>query len=183
MTPKIWSALSRASQHGMKAAVSRNKAGTICFEYRAIRALQSPRSLLTKGVPKDQSQLRNLLPFLAKLQKGSLPGIFIEKVNYVLQCAAVLLRRNRHLQRVILGVARCEGIHVIVGARDAIVVLLLGHVGGGGSGLGMVLVRVLLVHPGRVGLWILMVSVDVRVWHHLCDEGRRRSGRQARSLG
>ncbi len=36
----------------------------------------------------------------------------------------------------------------------------------------MVLVRrLLLVHPGRVGLGILVVSVDVRAWHHLRGGG------------
>jgi hypothetical protein len=32
----------------------------------------------------------------------------------------------------------------------------------------VVRVRWLLMHPGRVGLGILMMGIYVRIWHHLC---------------
>jgi hypothetical protein len=123
------------------------------------------RSCLTKRVPQDQGQLWNLFPLLAELQQRGFPGILVEEVGNVLEGTPVVLG-YRCLQSIVLRVGRCEVVHVVDGAGDTVVVLLLGHVGGGGGGLCMVLVRILLVHPGRIGLWILMVSVDVRVWHH-----------------
>ena len=68
-----------------------------------------------------------------------------------------------------------QGIDTIVGPGNAVVVLLLGNVGGGGGGgrLGMLaelVVGCLLMQPGRVGLGVLVMSVDVRVGHHLCGK-------------
>lgn len=129
-------------------------------------------------MPQDQSQLRDLLALLAELQQGSLPGVLVQQVGDVGQGAAIVLGDGvvDAAGAGILGTSavggRVEGVDVTVGvgAGEAIVVLLLGGRGGGCGGLlGVVLlVAGLLVHPGRVGLWVvLVVSVDVRIGHHL----------------
>ena len=121
-------------------------------------------------MPENERELGNLLALLAELQERSLSGILIEQVGNVLEGAAVVLRNNR-LEGILLCVAGGEGAHGVMGTGDAVVMLLLGNTGGLGLGLDVVLVRRLLVHPGRVGLRVLMMSVDVRTWHHLHGRG------------
>lgn len=132
-------------------------------------------------MPQDQSQLRNLLALLAQFKQSGLARVFIQKIGNILQSAPVIFR-HRGLKRCLLGMGLSQGIDTIVGAGNAVVVLLLGNVGSssGGGGLGMLAELVmgcLLVQPGRVGLGVLVVSVDVRVRHHLCGKtivGNRR---------
>lgn len=113
-------------------------------------------------MPQDERELGNLLALLAQLEQGALARVLIKKVGDVLQRPAVVLGYRR-LEGCLLGMALGEGANAVVGAGDAIVMLLLGDVGGSRGGLSMVLVRRLLVHPGRVGLGVLVVGVDVRV--------------------
>lgn len=60
-----------------------------------------------------------------------------------------------------------EGIHIVMCAGHAVIVLLLGNIGGGGGSLGVLVVGGLLVKPGRVGLGVLVVAVDMGILHHL----------------
>lgn len=126
---------------------------------------QSVQVVHTKRVPQDKGKLRDLLALLAELQQGRLAGALVEEIGYVLQCAAVVLRDR--LDGRLLHVAGIERVDVAVGTGEAAVVLLLGDIRGSGGGLGVVLVVGLLVDPGRVGLGILVMSVDMRVRHHL----------------
>lgn len=116
-------------------------------------------------MPQDKGKLRDLLALLAQFQQGRLAGALVEEIGYVLQGAAVVLRDR--LDGRLLHVAGIERVDVAVGTGEAAVVLLLGDIRGSGGGLGVVLVVGLLVDPGRVGLGILVMSVDMRVRHHL----------------
>lgn len=121
----------------------------------------------TKRVPQDEGKLWDLLALFAELQQGSLARVLVEQVGDVGHGAAVVL--GYVVVAAILGMGG-EVVGVGMGAGDAVVVLLLGDRGGGGSGLllGMLVVRGLLVHPRRVGLRVeLVMSVDVRRGHHL----------------
>lgn len=118
-------------------------------------------------MPQNQGQFGNLFPLLAKLQERSLPGILVQQIGNVLQRAAVVVR-NHGLNGIILRMGGGgEGIHIVVCAGHAVIVLLLGNIGGGGGGLGVLVVRGLLVKPGRVGLGVLVVAVDMGILHHL----------------
>ena len=70
-----------------------------------------------------------------------------------------------------------ESIGRVMGGGDVLVVLLLGGIcssSGSGGLLGALLVAVLLVHPSRLylGIVLLVVSVDVLSVHHLdCAQG------------
>lgn len=138
--------------------------------------------ILTERVPEDQGQFGDLLSLLAKLQQRSLPGIFIQQVGNVLKCTAVVVRDDG-LNGIILRVGGGgKGVHIVVCAGQTVVVLLLGNIGGGGSSLGMLMVRGLLVKPGRVGLGVLVVAVDMGILHHLglCVRERKNAGDGAR---
>lgn len=125
----------------------------------------------TKRVPQDKCQLGYLFPLLAELQQGRLARVLIKQIGDVLQCPSIVLRDGR-IQRALLRVALRQGIDAIVSASQAAVILLLGHIHSTlSSGLDVVLVRCLLVHPGRVRLGILVVAIYVRVGHHLVGGG------------
>lgn len=118
-------------------------------------------------MPEDQGQFGNLLSLLAELQERGLPGILIQQIGNILQCTAVVVRDHR-LNGIILRMGGGgEGIHIVMCAGHAVVVLLLGNIGGGGGSLGVLMVRGLLVKPGRVGLGVLVVAVDMGILHHL----------------
>ena len=117
-------------------------------------------------MPQNQGQLGNLLSFLAKLQERALARVLVQQVGDVLQRPTVVLGHGR-LESTLLGMGLGQDASGVVGAGNAVVVLLLGDIGSGGSSLGVVLVRRLLMHPGRVGLGVLVVAVDVWIGHHL----------------
>ena len=189
MTPGRESLLARVRTHGT------------CRARECRAAPRGAETRRTERMPQDQGELGHLLPLLAQLQQGGLARVLVEQVGDVLQRAAVVLG-HRGLERVVLGVGLGQGAETVVGAGEAVVVLLLSDTGGGGGGLGVVLVRRLLVHPGRLGLGILVVAVEVRIRHHFGDrplgadergelsgaaqlggEGETQAGRSRRGIG
>ena len=120
----------------------------------------------TERVPQNQRELGNLFSLFTELQERALARVLVQEIGNVLQRPAVVLGHGR-LEGIVLGMGLGHDAGGIVRAGNAIVVLLLSDVGSSGRSLGVVLVRRLLVHPGRVGLRILVVSVDVRIGHHL----------------
>lgn len=125
-------------------------------------------------MPEDQGQFGNLLSLLAKLQERGLPGVLVQQVGDVLQRPAVVVRDHRFNGIILRMGGSGEGIHIVMCAGHAVVVLLLGNIGGGGGSLGMLVVGSLLVKPGRVGLGVLVVAVDMRILHHLGNVFGRR---------
>ncbi len=119
-----------------------------------------------KGVPQDKRQLWDLLSLLAQLKEGSLSSILVQKIRNVGECSAVVLGHGAFALDVFLGMVRINAVHVAVGWHAAVVTLMGGICGGGGSGLGMLLVRGLLMNPSGLGVAILM-TIKVWVGHHL----------------
>lgn len=134
----------------------------------------------TKGVPQDQGKLRDLLPLLAELEESLLARVLVEKICDVLHGATVVLGHIGVLGAAIL-MDSIEGVGVVGGGRDAVVVSLLGGCGGGGgSSLLGVLVVVLGMHPGRRLLGIMVLpTIHGVIRHHveclLCRAPRRRA--------
>lgn len=125
-------------------------------------------------MPQYESQLGDLLALFTEFQQSSLPSALIEKIGYEGHGTPVILR-----DIAVIGILTVAG--ELTRASKTVKVLLLLLLlllngGGGCSGhlllllLSMGVMRArLLVHPSRVSsLRVeLVVSVDVRRWHHV----------------
>jgi hypothetical protein len=121
-------------------------------------------------MPQYESQLGDLLALFTKFQQSSLPSVLVEKIGYEGHGTPVVLR-----DIAVIGILTVAGELTRASETVKVLLLLLLNGGGGCSGhlllllLGMGVMRArLLVHPSRVSsLRVeLVVSVDVRRWHH-----------------
>ena len=126
-------------------------------------------------MPEDEGELRNLLSLLAELKKSRLPCVLVEQIGNVSHRPTILLRDvvRRGSGSGILAVPGSEVVHIGVGTGQAVVVLLLLLLGSSGGLMGMLMMASsLLMHPGRVALWVeLVVPIEVRRGHHLGGGG------------
>jgi hypothetical protein len=126
---------------------------------------------LTKGVPEDQSQFRDLFPFLAKLQEGGLACSGLHKLRDPLQHAPVLIRDSiltadpnlcaQIICRSSWNSSAAPGDSSPVVTRNAVVVLLLLLLlrSLNSSGLGLSLSLLMLDLLRRMVIGVLVVAL------------------------
>lgn len=126
-------------------------------------------------MPENKRELGHLLTLLAELEKGRLPCGLVKQVSDVLKGTTVIFGHGG-IEVILLRMGGSQGIYRVMGGCDSVIVLLLGGIGRGRSRLSMMLVRGLLMDPGRVGLGILVMSVDMGVSRHHLRRYPRRGG-------